>query len=130
MPAAYQPKRQPLDPCPIELVGRMVNGKWKARILYQLSLRPHRFGELRRSMGPISQQVLSAQLKSLQTDRLVARSAADPRDGALYRLTGDGFELFRVLLPVADWGLARLRRSGLDWSPTTAAVMADAGASG
>jgi DNA-binding HxlR family transcriptional regulator len=120
MPARYEPKRPPMDACPIEHVFAMVGGKWKARALYLLSVRPFAFAALRRELGAVSQQVLSTQLKAMQRDGLVSTVASDDAATVLYVATPKGCALVKVLIPVAEWGTAELRASGDDWQPPLA----------
>ncbi|MDE2578821.1 MAG: helix-turn-helix transcriptional regulator [Hyphomicrobiales bacterium] len=116
MPKDYLPKRQPLDPCPVEQVLTMIGGKWKARTLYLLAHHVYGFAALRRELGAVSQQVLSTQLRALETDGLVSRS--DGGDGApVYAATAKGRDLVGLLTPVAEWGTRELASKGLVWSP-------------
>ena len=113
----YSPKRPPLDPCPVEAVIAIVAGKWKARILLELSGEPLTFGRLKRALPGVTQQVLSAQLRGLERDGIVSRTPVGPAplDGSLYALTVEGRSLIPVLDRVAEWGLDRLERAGLAW---------------
>jgi DNA-binding HxlR family transcriptional regulator len=115
----YERKRPRLDPCPVEEVVELIGGKWKARILRVLADGPQTFGGARKKLGGVTQQVLSAQLKSLEADGLVvrARNGAEPSAGSTYRLTDEASTLLPVLDVLARWGAARLRRKGLRWSP-------------
>ena len=54
---------------------RPLNGKWKIEILAVLTERKHRFGELKRALPGITQHVLSVQLRELEADGLVLRTA-------------------------------------------------------
>ena len=47
--------------------------RWKAEILWHLRARPRRFNELRRLVGPVSQKMLTTQLRALERDGLVQR---------------------------------------------------------
>ena len=75
---SYEPKRPPLDPCPLERVIAMVGGKWKARTLHLLAQGDYGFAELRRQLGRVSQQVLSTQLRALESDGLIERLPPAP----------------------------------------------------
>lgn len=120
MAQSYEPKRPPMDACPIEHVVALVGGKWKARALYLLSVRPFAFAALRRELGAVSQQVLSAQLKAMQRDGLVSTVMSDDEATSLYVATPKGCDLVKVLMPVAEWGTAELRALGKDWKPPLA----------
>jgi DNA-binding HxlR family transcriptional regulator len=115
----YKPKRPPLDPCPVEAVVALVSGKWKARVLLELDASAMTFGQLRRALPGVTQQVLSTQLRGLEEDGIISRRplGPEPGDGSLYALTEEGCTLIPLLDAVATWGLARLRRRGLDWTP-------------
>jgi DNA-binding HxlR family transcriptional regulator len=123
MPRTYQPKRQPMDACPVELVVAMVGGKWKARALYLLAIRPFAFAALRRELGGVSQQVLSTQLKAMWRDGLVETVTGEDGTTPLYVATPKGCDLVRVLMPVAEWGTAELRARGEEWQPPLAPLV-------
>lgn len=53
---------------------RMLTGKWKGEILYRLTQRTHRFGELKRAIPGITQHMLTAQLRELEADGLIERT--------------------------------------------------------
>ena len=58
---------------PLKLIG----GKWKIAILHALSMGPIRFGELKRNLSPITQQMLTKQLRELEKDDLINRKVFD-----------------------------------------------------
>jgi DNA-binding HxlR family transcriptional regulator len=91
--------------CGLDAAVDVVGGKWKALILWELDQRPHRFGELRRALGSISEKVLIQQLKELERDGIVHREVHDqvpPK--VVYSLTGLGSGLNRALEPLGLWG--------------------------
>ena len=53
---------------------RVLAGKWKGEILWQLVQRKHRFGELRQSIPGVTQHMLTTQLRDLEADGLVKRT--------------------------------------------------------
>jgi DNA-binding HxlR family transcriptional regulator len=71
--------RQPVELGPTERrqefrqVFHMLTGKWKLEIVWQLHQRTHRFGELKRAIPGITQHMLTAQLRELESDGLVLR---------------------------------------------------------
>lgn len=113
----YSRKRPPLDPCPVEEVLGIVAGKWKSRLMLLLAAEPRRLSALRRALPGTSNEVLIAQLTALEADGMVAITAEQVgRSSARrYALTPAGHSLMPVLDVLADWGLARIRRRGLDW---------------
>jgi DNA-binding HxlR family transcriptional regulator len=52
----------------------MLSGKWKLEIMWLLSQRIHRFGELRKAIPGITQHMLTAQLRELEADGLISRT--------------------------------------------------------
>ena len=52
----------------------LLSGKWKLEIMWLLSQRVHRFGELRKAIPGITQHMLTAQLRELEADGLVSRT--------------------------------------------------------
>ena len=52
----------------------LLSGKWKLEILWLLNQRVHRFGELRKAIPGITQHMLTAQLRELETDGMVTRT--------------------------------------------------------
>ena len=60
--------------CPAERAVYFLGGKWKIRILFSLLQRKKiRFGELKKGLKTITQQMLSKQLKELEADGIVNR---------------------------------------------------------
>ena len=53
---------------------RVLAGKWKSEILWQLVQRKHRFGELRQSIPGVTQHMLTTQLRDLEAEGLVKRT--------------------------------------------------------
>ncbi|QGZ39566.1 HxlR family transcriptional regulator [Pseudoduganella flava] len=91
--------------CGIGPAFEVIGGKWKAVILYELHAQPVRTGELRRLLGGITEKMLIQQLREMEADGLVTRTAypeVPPR--VEYSLTRAGAELNKALGPVADWG--------------------------
>lgn len=52
----------------------LLSGKWKLEIMWLLNQRVYRFGELRKAIPGITQHMLTAQLRELETDGLVSRT--------------------------------------------------------
>lgn len=102
--AAAAPMRD-LPACPVETTLMLIGDKWKVLILRDLMPGTKRFGELKKSIGTVSQKVLTAQLREMEEHGLVLRTVypeVPPR--VEYSLT----ELGRSLKPILDsmqiWG--------------------------
>jgi DNA-binding HxlR family transcriptional regulator len=91
--------------CGLDAAVDVVGGKWKALILWALSVEPRRFGALRRAVDGISEKVLIQQLRDLERDGLVHREVHEqvpPK--VVYSLTDLGESLNTALEPLGDWG--------------------------
>jgi DNA-binding HxlR family transcriptional regulator len=90
--------------CPSRTALHRIGDRWTALIVGILAERPHRFGELRRRIGGISQKMLTQTLRSLERDGLVSRKAfATVPVTVEYALTPLGETLVPVLAGVRDW---------------------------
>ena len=92
--------------CPVEITLTLISDKWKALILRDLIDGSKRFGELKKSIGNVSQKVLTAQLRAMEESGLVNRKVyteIPPR--VEYTLTEVGHSLRPVLNSMKDWRL-------------------------
>jgi DNA-binding HxlR family transcriptional regulator len=92
--------------CPVTFTSRVTGGRWKARIIWAL-LRNEtlRFSDVRRACPPISDRILSKELKELEGWGLISRreySTIPPKTE--YSLTALGQTLRPVMEAMADWG--------------------------
>lgn len=91
--------------CPVEVTLEVIGGKWKCVILWWLRRGAKRFGELKQLIPEITQQVLTQQLRELESDGLIHREAyreAPPR--VEYSLTADGETVRPITEIMCDWG--------------------------
>lgn len=98
-------KIKELPACPVETTLTLIGDKWKVLILRDLIPGTKRFGELKKSIGSVSQKVLTAQLRDMEENGLVHREVyAEVPPRVEYSLT----ELGRSLKPILDsmwsWG--------------------------
>lgn len=96
-----------LPACPVETTLTLIGDKWKVLILRDLMDGPKRFGELKRSVGNVSQKVLTAQLRAMEESGLLTRTVypeVPPR--VEYTLTELGSSLKPILDVMWDWGTA------------------------
>lgn len=99
-------KQASLSKCPVTYTLERIGGRWKALILYHLSGKPLRYGELKRALPDITEKMLIQQLKELEADKLLTRVAqpvVPPH--VTYSLTEAGAALSPVLKAMAAWGL-------------------------
>ncbi len=91
--------------CGVNIVFGLVGTKWKPTILWRLDEGDRRFAELRRAVGGISEKVLAAQLRELERDGLITRTAYEGFPLRVeYALSARGAELNAALEAVASWG--------------------------
>ena len=94
-----------LPACPVETTLMLISDKWKVLILRDLMPGTKRFGELKKSIGHVSQKVLTAQLRQMEESGLVNRTVypeVPPR--VEYTLTELGYSLKPILHAMWDWG--------------------------
>ncbi len=103
--------------CGLDATLSVLNGKWKMMILWPLSERPHRFGELRRQVQGVTEKVLTTHLRELETDGIVHREVYDEVPPHVeYSLTPLGEQLNNALLPLEVWGRENLIGEAADTS--------------
>ena len=94
--------------CPVAFTSRILGGKWKARIVWALVRdEPLRFSEIRRACPPVSDRILSKELRELEHCGLISRKefpVIPPKTE--YRLTTLGQTLRPVMAVMAEWGSA------------------------
>ncbi len=91
--------------CPVETTLSLIGNKWKVLILRDLMTGTKRFGELRRSVGDVSQKVLTAQLRDMEENGLVLRKVyAEVPPRVEYSLTPLGESLSPILSAMKIWG--------------------------
>ena len=94
-----------LPACPVETTLMLIGDKWKALILRDLMPGTKRFGELKKSIGSVSQKVLTAQLRDMEQNGLVHREVyAEVPPRVEYSLTELGRSLEPILDAMRNWG--------------------------
>ena len=97
--------KKELPACPVETTLMLIGDKWKVLILRDLLPGTKRFGELKKSIGNVSQKVLTAQLRDMESNGLVNRKVypeVPPR--VEYSLTELGQSLKPIIDAMWDWG--------------------------
>ena len=101
-----------LRSCPVAAFQKMISGKYKLRIVWDLKDGPRRYGEIRSGLlrgaegsAPITPRVLSRELKALAASGLIDRrdfGVVPPK--VEYRLTRKGQSCVPVVAAIRDWG--------------------------
>ena len=99
------PTVEKLPACPVETTLTLISDKWKVLILRDSLPGTKRFGELRKSIGHVSQKVLTAQLRQMEQSGLVNRKVyAEVPPKVEYSLTDVGYSLKPILDAMWTWG--------------------------
>jgi DNA-binding HxlR family transcriptional regulator len=106
--------------CPVAAFQKMISGKYKLRIVWDLRDGPRRYGEIRTGLlrgsdgtSEIAPRVLSRELKALTESGLIDRrdyGVVPPK--VEYRLTRRGKSFVPVIAAIRDWGTRHLARAG------------------
>ena len=90
---------------PITNSLKLIGGKWKIAIIYNLIDGTKRFGELKKNLPPITQQMLTKQLREMERDQLVHRKVYEVIPPKVeYSLTKFGRSLGPVMESWCTWG--------------------------
>ncbi len=102
-----------LPACPVETTLMLIGDKWKVLILRDLMDGTKRFGELKKSIGTVSQKVLTAQLRDMEEKGLLTRKVyAEVPPRVEYTLTETGYSLKPVLDAMWVWGADYQTKNG------------------
>ena len=97
--------KEKLPACPVEVTLQIISNKWKVLIIRDLLEGTKRFSELQRSVGGVSQKVLTANLCAMEECGLVNRKVhAEVPPRVEYSLTDLGRSLKSVLNVMVEWG--------------------------
>lgn len=94
-----------LPACPVETTLMLISDRWKVLIIRDLLGGTKRFGQIKKSVGNISQKVLTANLRSMEESGLLIRKVypeVPPR--VEYTLTETGYSLRPILDAMVAWG--------------------------
>lgn len=105
-------KAKVLRSCPVAAFQKMISGKYKLRIVWDLKDGPRRYGEIRSGLlrgtggsAEITPRVLSRELKALTASGLIDRkdyAVVPPK--VEYRLTRKGKSFVPVIAAIREWG--------------------------
>jgi DNA-binding HxlR family transcriptional regulator len=115
------PKSAPTCGCPVAAFQKMISGKYKLRIVWDLQHGPRRYGEIRSGLlrgldgtAEIAPRVLSRELKALTETGLIDRKdygVVPPK--VEYRLTRKGKSFIPVIAAIRNWGARHLARANM-----------------
>ena len=102
-----------LPACPVETTLMLIGDKWKVLILRELMDGTKRFGELKKSIGTVSQKVLTAQLRDMEEKGLLTRKVyAEVPPRVEYTLTETGYSLKPIMDSMSAWGADYKAKNG------------------
>ena len=94
-----------LPACPVEITLSLMADKWKFLIIRDLLTGTKRFGELQKSIGGVSQKVLTNNLRQMEKSGLINRKVyAEVPPKVEYSLTDLGKSLKPILDSMVNWG--------------------------
>ncbi|SLM94167.1 putative transcriptional regulator [Brochothrix thermosphacta] len=100
--------------CPVEKTVSLLSNKWKVLIIRELLIETQRFNALQRTLGGITQKVLTSNLKEMEKSGLVNREVFPVTPPHVeYSLTSRGRSLEPILETMAVWGLAYMAEEEL-----------------
>ena len=107
--------------CPVAAFQKMISGKYKLRIVWDLQHGPRRYGEIRSGLlrgldgtAEITPRVLSRELKALTEAGLIDRKdygVVPPK--VEYRLTRKGKSFIPVIAAIRNWGARHLAQANM-----------------
>ena len=98
--------KKELPACPVETTLMLISNRWNVLILRDLMEGTKRFRELKKSLGNISQKVLTANLRAMEENGLLIRTVyAQVPPKVEYTLTDTGYSLKPVLDAMVQWGI-------------------------
>lgn len=91
--------------CGLDLIGEVLYGKWKIRLLWFINEGHKRPSELQRKIPDASRRVLNIQLKELEKHELISKIIyAQVPPKVEYSLTAFGHTLIPIISVLGEWG--------------------------
>lgn len=83
----------------------VLGGKWKLPIIIAIKHGNHRFKDIKEFVPKITNRVLSAELKSLEVNKLITRTVYDTSSITVeYKITEYALSVKEVVNTMGDWG--------------------------
>ena len=100
-----------LPECPVATTLQLIGNKWKMLILRNLMSRPWRFNEMLRSIPGISRKVLTDNLRALELDGIIIRTAYPEMPPRVEYALSDLGETMRPIIKALEvWGTGYQKR--------------------
>ena len=97
-----------------EIVFEVIGDRWKVKIVENLLNGTKRFGELKKSVGDITQKVLTSNLRKLEEHGVLIRKVyAQIPPRVEYRLTSLGKKLKPMIDSMIEWGNEYTSKMGI-----------------
>ncbi len=94
-----------LETCPVTATMDVLGGKWKLLILHLINNDINRFGKLSMMLRDISKQMLTTQLRELESDGIIERKIfAEIPPRVEYSLSEKGKSLLPIIELMKEWG--------------------------
>lgn len=98
--------------CPVTVTQNLLMGKWKLTILWIVSRRTRRFGELQKLIPHVSRGVLAQQLKELERDNLIHREVyKEVPPKVEYSITKIGESFIPIMTQIMEWGASYINET-------------------
>lgn len=98
-----------VERCPVTFTMEVIGGKWKLLIMYLVSNGINRFGKMSMMLRSISKQMLTTQLRELESDGIIERRIyAEIPPRVEYFLTAKGQSLLPIIVLMKEWGQSHL----------------------
>lgn len=111
MGKAYVKKTKDFNPgnCGVTYCLNKIGGKWKALIIHLIRNNTNRYSTLQKAIPEASRQTLVTQLRELETDNIIRRTAyAEMPPRVEYSITEFGETLFPIIDAMRAWGRGQM----------------------
>lgn len=96
----------PANGCPVTHCLSLIGGKWKPVILFCIAGGVNRFGAMQRAIPAVTKQMLTQQLRELESDGMIHRQIfAEVPPRVEYSLSERGKSILPVIHAMRDWGV-------------------------
>lgn len=94
-----------MEPCPVDEALKIIGGKWRLQIIFQIGEETRRFGELKRLIPAISEKMLIQELKHLAKAKIVIRKAYKEIPPKVeYSLSENGKKVLPIIGHIVNFG--------------------------